>query len=328
MSPTAAPALTVVVPVLDGAATLGRCLAALVAALPAGGEIVVVDDGSTDESRVIAGRFPVTVLGDGRRRGTSGARNLGWRYGRGELVVFVDADVEVRSDALIRLRDALLADPALAGINGALTLVPGTPGLISDFVNLSIHYQHLRHRRHHCAAFTSIFMVWRAALEAMGGWDERLHSRYADDVATRFLLPDARIGMDAGAQGTHHKQVKLAGMMKHRFKVGYFFVRSCADHRAEVLRHPARAVLDLRYPLNTVAAALSLGCAALGPLAGPALLAPLALQATANARFVAFTARTRGPLRALVAGPLSVAEGYAYLGGMAAGALSVLGSRR
>jgi hypothetical protein len=117
-------------------------------------------------------------------------------------------------------------------------------------------------------------------------------------------------------------------MLKHRFNVGRFFVRSCVDHRVEVRRHPSRAVLDLRYPLNTAAAALCLGCATLGPLAGPALLAPLALQATANARFVAFTARTRGPLRALVAGPLSVAEGYAYLGGMVAGALAVLRSRR
>ncbi|MFZ5476075.1 MAG: glycosyltransferase [Myxococcota bacterium] len=292
--------LSVVVPAFDAAPTLARCLSALVAALPDGGEIVVVDDGSRDATAAIAAGFPARLLRQANR-GTSAARNAGVAAARHDLIAFVDADVVVRPDALRRLVAAL--GPEDLGANGILALDLTTPGLVSAFANTSIHFQHLRHGKRVATAFTALCVLRREALDRMGGWDERWHSRYADDVATRWHLPAGSIRLVPEATGEHLKPVRLAGLLKHRFNIGWFWVRSVGAHREKA----DRAVLDLRYPLNTIAAV---------GLLTPAAPVAAGIAVAANARFVAFTLRERGAVEAAAALPLSVLEGFAYAAGV------------
>ena len=315
------PSISVVVPVYNGEDTLPRCMDALVAALPEGGEILVVDDASNDATPAILSRYPVEVLRNEENRGTSGSRNRGWRAARGAVVVFVDADVVIRPDALTRMLEWLEREPETAGVNGVLALDISTPGLVSAFVNTSIHYQHLAHGERVSSTFTSICALRREALEAMGGWDERWFSRYADDVATRFSLPVGALRMDAAVQGEHLKGVRLKGLLKHRFNIGFFYAQSSLANRDTIRERPKTAVLALRYPLNTAAAAGYLGVAGLslviGPFAWPLYAAPAAVTVAANGRFCLFTLRHRGAREAVAALPLSAAEGFAYFAGMA-----------
>ena len=315
------PSLAVVVPVLDGAVTIDRCLVALGAEVPLGGELIVVDDGSTDGTAVLARRHGATVIEHSRNRGTSAARNTGWRATRAERVLFVDADVVVHPGSVARMMAWLDADPDLLGVNGILSLEPGARGLVSAFANTAIHFQHRRHGPRVNSAFTSICLMRREALERMGGWDERWFSRYGDDVATRFELPSGCICMDPTVQGEHLKAVSLPGLLRHRFNVGFFFLRICRANAGTLTRRPGVAVLHRRYPLNTVAAAGFVACAGLtavaGPLALPAWAGPVALSAAANARFGLFTLHERGVVEAAASVPLCAAEGLAFLGGMA-----------
>lgn len=84
---------TVIVPVRNGASTLGDTLAALDSqlAIPSQTEIIVVDNGSSDTTCDIARRHPVTLLEESIR-GVSAARNRGLREGTGEVVAVLDAD--------------------------------------------------------------------------------------------------------------------------------------------------------------------------------------------------------------------------------------------
>jgi len=314
MGTASRPPLSVVVPVRDGAATLDRCLAALVAGMPDGGDIVVVDDGSTDDTATIAARHPVRLVRNPTSLGTSGARNVGWRATTAQRIGFVDADVVVRPDTLARLVACLEQHPDALGVNGILALDLGTPGRVSAFVNTSIHYQHLCHGTQVASAFTSVCVLTRTALDTMGGWDEHFHSRYADDVASRWSLPPGCLLMDADARAEHLKSVDLRGMLKHRFNVGRHFVQSVLVHREVVAKHPGSVLLAKRYPLNTLNAAFLLGAPVLLPLH---LFGAIAI----NAPFALFTLRNRGAAEALLAIPLSQLEGFAYLFGMWSGAM-------
>jgi glycosyltransferase involved in cell wall biosynthesis len=311
----------VVIPVYNGEDTLARCLDALVTALPASGEIVAVDDASTDATPEILARYPVQVLRNEENLGTSASRNRGWRAAAAPIVAFVDADVVARPDALRRMMDWLEREPETAGVNGVLALDIATPGLVSAFVNTSIHYQHLAHGERVSSTFTSICALRREALEAMGGWDDRWFSRYADDVATRFRLPEGALRMDPRVQGEHLKGVRLRGLLKHRFNVGFFFAQSSIANRAAIRAHPKTAVLNQRYPLNTAAEAGYLGVAGLGLVLGPFALPlytlPAAVTLAANGRFCLFTLRHRGAREAVASLPLSAAEGFAYFAGIA-----------
>lgn len=94
--------LSVIVPVYNAERYLSECLDSLTGQSCPAMEIVVVDDGSTDNSGAICDGFGAR---DSRVRvfhrengGVSRARNFGLDNARGELVVFVDADDSVSPD--------------------------------------------------------------------------------------------------------------------------------------------------------------------------------------------------------------------------------------
>jgi len=106
------PDVSVVVPVRDGARTLAECLEAVLASRDVGElEVIVVDDGSRDESGEIARRLPCRALRLETGRGPATARNHGAAAARGGTLVFVDADVIVAPDTLARLTRALETTP-------------------------------------------------------------------------------------------------------------------------------------------------------------------------------------------------------------------------
>lgn len=88
-----AASVSVVIPCYNGAAFLRETLASVLAQTRPAQEIVVIDDGSTDDSADIAASFgpPVRVIRQANR-GESAARNRGIRESRGEWVAFLDAD--------------------------------------------------------------------------------------------------------------------------------------------------------------------------------------------------------------------------------------------
>lgn len=106
------PRVSVIVPVYNKAQTLGRCLTSLCGQNFDDFEIILVDDGSADESLKVAKAFAER---DGRIRiisqanaGAGKARNRGLSESRGAYVCFVDADDYVSSDYIRQmLREAV-----------------------------------------------------------------------------------------------------------------------------------------------------------------------------------------------------------------------------
>ena len=111
------PAVAVIVPVHNGARHLATCLAALVRQHVPPPEIIVVDDGSTDESAAIARTFPCRLLVQ-ERRGVAAARNAGGRAATGDLLLFVDADVVLPPHWLQCCLANFAAAPAVAVMQG------------------------------------------------------------------------------------------------------------------------------------------------------------------------------------------------------------------
>ncbi|MEZ5665926.1 MAG: glycosyltransferase family 2 protein [Alphaproteobacteria bacterium] len=114
------PAVTVVIPVFNGAATLGAALDSVLAQSFADFEAIVVDDASTDDLAAVLAARPdprLRLLRLEANRGAGGARNAGIAEARGRLVAFLDADDFWHPDKLARqvpFLDGLPADAAVA----------------------------------------------------------------------------------------------------------------------------------------------------------------------------------------------------------------------
>lgn len=106
------PKVSIIVPVFNGAATIGRALDSVFAQTLTDFEVVVSDDGSVDDTpAVLAGYGPRIRVVSQPNRGPSAARNAGIRASSGEYVAFLDADDEWMPQMLARCAAVLDQDP-------------------------------------------------------------------------------------------------------------------------------------------------------------------------------------------------------------------------
>ncbi len=110
------PLVSVVIPVWNHTRELARCLASLKRQTYPSLEIIAVDDGSSDNPRVVVetSQSPVKFVRLETNRGASAARNEGARLATGEYLLFLDADAVLRPDAVERMAGALAAHPEAA----------------------------------------------------------------------------------------------------------------------------------------------------------------------------------------------------------------------
>lgn len=90
--------VTIIIPTYNEAAHIGECLASLQKQTYVGFDIIVVDDGSTDNTVAIASEFEDVTVIKQDHQGPGAARNLGASQARGEVLVFVDADMTFAVD--------------------------------------------------------------------------------------------------------------------------------------------------------------------------------------------------------------------------------------
>ncbi len=99
--------IAVVIPVRDGARYLGEALTSVQAQTLRAAEVVVVDDGSADDSGALAAAVPGVRVVTQQPQGAGPARNLGVAATRAPLIAFLDADDVWLPTALRSLTDAL-----------------------------------------------------------------------------------------------------------------------------------------------------------------------------------------------------------------------------
>lgn len=117
------PRFAVLVPVWNGARFVGQAIDSVRAQTLSDWDLVVVDDGSEDESARAAARRGARVVRLPRNGGVLAARRAGLQATRSEAVVFLDGDDRLRPKALERFADALDRHPEASGVYGDRVLI-------------------------------------------------------------------------------------------------------------------------------------------------------------------------------------------------------------
>ena len=211
-----APRLSLIVPVYNGAGVLARCLDSLARSSFRDYECLVVDDATTDASREVAARDRVSVIALEQRGGPARARNRGAERARGELLVFLDADVCVHADTLGEIDAHLRSHPRTAAVIGSYDDRPADPGFVSQFKNLFHHYVHHTSRRDAWTFWAGCGAIRRAVFEQTHGFDESYTRPCVEDIELGFRLRTAgqRIDLNPAIQVTHLKRWTLRGWLR------------------------------------------------------------------------------------------------------------------
>jgi len=306
-------AISVIIPVLNGAAFLGRCLESLARSELQPAECIVVDDGSADGSEKIAAAMGAVTVRAERRAGPGGARNFGAARSSGDLLVFVDSDVCLHADTLARIQARFDAEPDLDALIGSYDDDPASPGFVSQYKNLLNHYVHQHGHSDATTFWSACGAIRRGVFLAEGGFDESYLRPAIEDIDLGYRLRQAgrRIALDGTVQVKHLKRWTLGGLLRCDV-----FDRALPWTRLilESGRLPNDLNVAVSQRISALLAWISVGCAAAG-LWRPVLLAPALLAAAGgvalNRRFFRLLAARRGWLFAAGAVPLHFAY-YLY----------------
>lgn len=204
--------ISVIIPAFQAARHLPRCLAALAASTRGPLEVIVVDDGSTDGTPDIARAAGARVVpAAGGPSGPAAARNRGAANARGDLLVFLDADVAVHRDTLSRFHDALASHPDVAAVFGSYDDNPDHQGFVSQYRNLLHHFVHQQGRREASTFWAGCGAIRRDVFVDVGGFDERYRRPSIEDIELggRLRAAGHRVWLRADIQAVHLKQWTL-----------------------------------------------------------------------------------------------------------------------
>lgn len=162
--------VSVVIPAHNAETTLARAVTSARGQTRPPGEIVVVDDGSTDATAAIAeGLGPAVHLVRQPQAGPSAARNAGVAAARGRWIAFLDADDEWHPEKLARQLDALTSATALVATDWSRHTLPAAAPAAVPRSRVTSHDLLLMNRFQ-----TSTVLLRREAFTAAGGFDTTL----------------------------------------------------------------------------------------------------------------------------------------------------------
>lgn len=218
MRPGGRPFVSVIVVSWNASALLDRCLTCLRDQDHESFEVIVVDDGSDDDTveqaveHLVDERF--TVVRQLLNRGCPAARNLGLRYATGDIVAFIDADGFAHRGWLTGLVEAF-ADPTVGGaasvvfFDGDPLLLNGTGGTINQQwwaadLNALAPLPGAEMPNDILYPMGCGMAVRREALAAVGPFDDRMFNYYDDvDFGVRIWRAGWRIVVAKSARIDH-----------------------------------------------------------------------------------------------------------------------------
>jgi glycosyltransferase involved in cell wall biosynthesis len=208
--------VSIIIPVYNGASTLGRCLDAVLKSALAPDECIVVDDRSTDDSADIARRYGVRVIQAEGHGGPARARNLGASAARSEILLFIDADVSVHPDTISKVVEAFKSAPVVDAVIGSYDFEPACPNFLSQYKNLFHTWVHQNSRRDAVTFWTGCGAIRRSLFQACGGFNENWRRPSVEDIEFGALIRRAggRILLDRDVQVQHLKHWSFISLLR------------------------------------------------------------------------------------------------------------------
>ncbi len=214
---TIQPRVSVLICAYNAASTLENCLQSLTQLRYPDHEVILVDDGSTDDTAQIAQRFPGVRYERIDHLGLSAARNRGAELATGEVIAYTDADCEVDPFWLDYLTDSLCRTGA-TGVGGpnipppstdsrlaAIAAAPGGPSQVMFTDQIAEHIPGCN------------MAFWKWAFLEIDGFDPVFQTAGDDvDFCWRLQAAGHTIVFSPGAMVWHHRRFTTGAYLKQQ----------------------------------------------------------------------------------------------------------------
>jgi glycosyltransferase involved in cell wall biosynthesis len=274
-------------------------------------ELIVVDDMSTDESIEISLSKGAKVIStQSRQSGPANARNLAAMTAKGEVLLFVDADVVVKHDTLTKVANAFRLNPTIAALFGSYDDEPAEENFLSQYKNLQHHFVHQTSDSNASTFWAGLGAVRRDVFLSVGGFDcEQFPVPSIEDIELGMRLRGAghSILLAKEIQAKHLKRWDILSLIRTEI-----LCRAVPWSRLILARRGMINDMNLKTAdrLSAVLVGLSLAALPLAFWKPVTVIIPLSFLLIVfylNRKIFSFFANVKGPIFAAMTFPWQVA---------------------
>lgn len=303
------PFVSIIIPVKNGSSTLDACLRSIKRSYYKNYEIIVVDDHSSDNTREVALRHQCTVLAAEGGEGANYARNFGAKAAKGDILVFIDADVMIRRETILEIVETL-EDETTDAVVGIYTARHRNESLVSQYKNLWIRYSYLKSPAVIDWMFGATSGIKRKAFEQLGGFNNDLMVQYGDEIelGKRAARSNLNIVLNLDIEIEHLKYYTLRSFIKNEFQRSMGFVQ-LASQLGETTQSLKRGFINV-YPTFVVATIVSvivlavIVASVVGALSPWYAVGAVVIYLLLNIRFLNYLEQVRGLFAMIVMIPI------------------------
>ncbi len=218
--PTKQTTASVIVPAYNAETTINKLLDSLINLnFPKDKyEIIIVDNNSTDKTREIVKKYPVTLIEQKKIQSSYTSRNAGIRKAKGEILAFADADCIVDKDWLKNSVKVLRKNPIIDIIAGKVIFLPGKDNVFSYF-DRSRHMNQKQHCKNDWC--TTANMITRREIFNRIGLFRNYFSSGDKEWTNRAANKGSRLMYVNDIIICHKTRDSFKSLVKKRIRIGY-----------------------------------------------------------------------------------------------------------
>ncbi|RZO11597.1 MAG: glycosyltransferase family 2 protein [Synechococcus sp. MED-G135] len=224
------PLISIIIPAFNEEATIGQTMLSCLKAKDYNMELIVIDDGSTDNTKQVARMIKldepnqrISILPTGHNQGKTAALNLGLSHARGEFIVTLDADTQVaNSETINSLIEPLINQRSVTASTANLKISDPTTTLGSiqaiEYAKIIQTVKRAQSQTNAILILPGALSAFRAeALKSIGGFSGDTLAEDADATMT-LLRQGHRLSLETKACGITDVPSSLQSFTKQRIR--------------------------------------------------------------------------------------------------------------
>lgn len=210
---------SVVIPSYNSSRTIGLCLKAVLS-MDGNYEVIIVDDKSTDNSvstvkRLMKSHKNLRLVELGRKAGAAGARNIGVKKAKGDIIMFTDADIICSKDTLTKAEGIISQNKDVAAFVAIFSPKLIHKDILSNYKHLYLCHYFIKQDDYITTLNTSLMFIRKGIFEKLGGFDQKLGVIGEDvELGTRIVGNGHKILLCRSLAMEHLKEYSLGNFVR------------------------------------------------------------------------------------------------------------------
>lgn len=216
--------ISIIVPTFNSESTIEQCLKAIRKSSFSNFELIVIDDGSSDDSIKITNKYADKIINNSKNLGKTKSRQKAIKIASGHIIVNIDSDVIIDKDSLKIIDDFFKLNPEYDAITGVLAENTPYKDYLSQYKNLYMNYYFNNLPTEVTFLYGSIFAIRRRILKHIF---INYESNYGEDTALgqQLTLLGKKIACNKDLTVTHLRHYSLKDFIKNEFIIPHEWAR-------------------------------------------------------------------------------------------------------